>query len=511
MEQISALSVTYFNLNGNMSTSRFIADFLLRSPKYGILIRKQKHMAFAPKTTCRLLLALGVTLLVMTHGTLLAFANDALVIRPMTSLRVEADERVKIQAVVDTTSPHPLAFVWEQKYGDHLSLRNDMSDTVYFVAPKVTTQTDYQLMVLVSDGVTQAHSDVTITVLPYQAKLPLANAGIDQNVHSGDHVALNASASADDDSLALTYLWQQKTGPSVVFAPTVMETSFIAPVVKEPTALEFLLQVRDEINTSEDMVKVVVSPASPTTTQPLPQPEAFSSTPVPSTQSEVIVEPYSDLNRVTLVQDSYRACFPDNVLDKSTKNALIQKILTTGSPTASDTGITKIEMLRDVISICDLEALLPASSSGELHYPDITNDSPALWKREAQFAYEHNLFEDQPLFLPYKTMQKSDLNALLLKIKSVKSPPPATLSTPEVQPSLLSKPSLPPVVSETTVDKSASASVLNQVLAPKFAVFAILFLVGVFCIAYSLLYSRKPMRAKNTYISLPNVPPHDRR
>lgn len=466
-------------------------------------------MAFAPTTTCRFLLSLVVTL-VMTNSTLVAFADDSLVIRPMASLRVEADEKVKIQALVDTTSPHPLAFVWEQKYGDHLALRNNMTDTVYFVAPKVATQTDYQLMVLVSDGVTQAHSDVTITVLPYQAKMPLANAGVDQNVHSGDQVKLNGSGSSDEDSLALTYLWIQQSGPQVVFAPTIVETSFIAPEVKEPTVLEFQLKVSDENNTSEDRVKVIVLPRLSSSVPSQPNVGDSVSVPRENMQSEVLIEPYSDLNRLILVQASYKECFPGSVLSKVKENALIQKILTANVAVSSEVGITKIEMLRDVMTICDLEALL-SSLIPQSHYPDITNDSPVWWNKYADFAYKNDLFDDQPLFLPTKTMQKADLNILLSKITKVKLPMPTIAPSPEIQSSIQPESSVPQVVSKVAIDKSASASVLNKVLAPKFAVFAILFLVGLFCIVYSLLYSLKPVRSKNTYISLPNVPRHDRR
>lgn len=465
-------------------------------------------MALVFTKTWRFLLILFI-LQVMMSSSLVTFADASLVIRPMASLRVEADERVKIQALVDTTSPHPLAFVWEQKYGDHLSLRNAMTDTVYFVAPKVATQTDYQLIVLVSDGVTQAHSDVTITVLPYQAKIPLANAGVDQTVHSGDHVKLNGSGSLDEDSLALTYLWAQQSGPQVVFAPTLVETSFIAPQVKELTVLEFQLKVSDETNSSEDNVKVIVVP---TPDANIPAQSNIAVSPLSSTtnvQSAVLVEPYSDLNRLTLVQEAYKACFPDSVLSKTKENALIQKLLTENTSPSTEVGITKIEMLRDVLTVCDMDVPL-SSVKQPSHYSDIDGDAPEWWNRYAEFSDKHNLFDDQPLFLPAKTMQKSDLSKFLSKITKVKFSLSTIEPSAEVRSPAQPTPLLQPVT-DSQVDKSASASVLNKVLAPKFAVFAILFLVGLFCIAYSLLYSLKPARSKNTYISLPNVSPHDRR
>ncbi len=468
-------------------------------------------MAFAHTTTCRFLLSFLLTF-VMANASLVAFADNALVIRPMAGIKTKADEKVKIQALVDTTSTHPLAFVWEQKYGEQLSLRNDMTDTVSFVAPRVAAPTNYQLMVLVSDGTTQAHSDVTITVMPYQAQLPIANAGIDQNVENGEHVHLDAALSSDEDSLALTYLWQQDQGPTVVFAPTHAATSFIAPMVDTPTALEFQLSVSDESNTSVDKVKVIVSP---TTTKSL---VTASTTPTLQSEladpvSEQLIQPQSDLTRLALVQLSYNSCFSGTALSKSKENALIQSILATNSQPTTNVGMTKIEMLHDVLVVCDLVPMLTTGVSSTEHYADIPADAPNWWKSYTNFAYEQKLFDDQALFLPTKTMQKADLTNLLLKIKIVKSPAPVITPSPmvTVDPVATTTPEVVAAVTHVVADQSASASVLNKVLAPKFAVFAILFLVGLFCIVYSLLYSLKPVRSKSTYISLPNVSTHDRR
>lgn len=468
-------------------------------------------MAFAPTTSWRFLLSFLLTL-VMANASLVAFADSTLVIRPMASVKAEADERVKIQAQVDTTTTHPLAFVWEQKYGEPLSLRNDMTDTVSFIAPRVATPTNYQLMVLVSDGTTQAHSDVTVTVMPYQAQLPIANAGIDQNVESGDLVHLDANLSSDEDSLALTYLWQQSQGQTVVFAPTHAEIDFIAPMVATATALEFQLSVSDERNTSVDKVKVIVSPSA---TKPLAVPSttpALQLVPADAASGQVI-QPQSDLTRLALVQEAYKACFPGVALSKSKENSLIQSILATNSQSAVNVGMSKIEMLHDVLVVCDLLPMLTAGVSDVAHYVDIPTDSPVWWKSYTNFAYDQKLFDDQPLFLPMKTMQKADLINLLMKVKVIKSPVPVINASPiaTIVPSAVIEPAVAPTIVPVVADQSASASVLNKVLAPKFAVFAILFLVGLFCIVYSLLYSLKPARSKATYISLPNVSSHDRR
>ncbi|HNT23950.1 MAG TPA: FG-GAP-like repeat-containing protein, partial [Anaerolineales bacterium] len=78
---------------------------------------------------------------------------------------------------------------------------------------------------------------------------PLAAAGPDQNVDTGDLVTLDGRASLDPDgNLPLTYLWVQTSGPTISFSSALSLTTFSAP--EDPVLLNFVLIVTDSLGQS---------------------------------------------------------------------------------------------------------------------------------------------------------------------------------------------------------------------------------------------------------------------
>lgn len=83
-------------------------------------------------------------------------------------------------------------------------------------------------------------------LIPFPNKKPIANAGQDQTVTSGNIVQLDGSASSDADKDELTYRWTQIAGPLVKLSDeATVKPTFTAPEVQQPTLLIFQLTVED--------------------------------------------------------------------------------------------------------------------------------------------------------------------------------------------------------------------------------------------------------------------------
>jgi hypothetical protein len=91
--------------------------------------------------------------------------------------------------------------------------------------------------------------------------LPIADAGGDQAVSSGDEVGFDGSRSSDPHGDALTFSWLQTAGPAVALqgGDTALPR-FTAPPVEGEALLSFELRVTDGTFTSSDSVNVLVRP-----------------------------------------------------------------------------------------------------------------------------------------------------------------------------------------------------------------------------------------------------------
>jgi len=164
-----------------------------------------------------------------------------------------------------------LNYSWIQTTGPNVTLNGADKPIATFTAPKdISSDTDMLFKLTVTDdkGATNtATAKVTVKYIPPANQSPIANAGTDQTVNSGDTVTLDGSGSTDPDGNIASYSWMQTAGPSVVLNDANTATpSFTAPTVSSDTELKFSLTVIDDkgsISTDNVQVTVKYVPPSP--------------------------------------------------------------------------------------------------------------------------------------------------------------------------------------------------------------------------------------------------------
>ncbi|MEW6038785.1 MAG: PKD domain-containing protein [Pseudomonadota bacterium] len=187
-----------------------------------------------------------------------------------------------------------LTFAWSNVSAGEpcnaVALDNNASPAPSFTAPLVgqTVHTcTFSLTVTDDKGLASAPSSVNVTVENTNHP-PVANAGANLTVHTGDTVNLNGNGSSDPDGDSLTYAWAQTSGPAVTLnGANTAAPSFVAPaVIPENDTLVFQLTVSDGFLTADSSMNVKVlsagsSPSPTPTSSPSPTPTS-SPTPAPT-------------------------------------------------------------------------------------------------------------------------------------------------------------------------------------------------------------------------------------
>lgn len=166
----------------------------------------------------------------------------------------------------DSEEQGDLVYQWVQTAGPAVVLGGSGAN-VDFTAPIVTAGGDpearetltFELTVTDPNGASDTDTvDVVVANVDHS---PIAVAGANLSVNEASHVMLNGSASSDPDGDALSYSWQQTSGPPVTL--TDVDTpfpAFTAPFVSAAGAsLEFELTVDDGFGgTSSSTTSVTV-------------------------------------------------------------------------------------------------------------------------------------------------------------------------------------------------------------------------------------------------------------
>jgi len=140
------------------------------------------------------------------------------------------------------------SYSWTQISGVTVTLSSSSAVQPTFVAPYVGTSGDsLKFRLVVTDGEGLQSSDQCIVSVNSKNRSPIANAGADQTVSSGDLVALDGSGSSDPDTGdVIKYRWRQISGTTVILSDYVaVSPTFTAPSLTSDDVLYFELTVTD--------------------------------------------------------------------------------------------------------------------------------------------------------------------------------------------------------------------------------------------------------------------------
>lgn len=139
-----------------------------------------------------------------------------------------------------------VTFSWTQTSGTMVTLSSTTIANPIFTAPMVAANEmlEFTFAVTDSDGVTITDT-VVITVNDLAGNnLPIVDAGSNQSQVEGTTVQLAGSGSDPDG--AVTFSWTQTAGTSVTLSDaTIVNPTFVAPMVTSTEILEFTLTVTD--------------------------------------------------------------------------------------------------------------------------------------------------------------------------------------------------------------------------------------------------------------------------
>jgi tetratricopeptide (TPR) repeat protein len=161
----------------------------------------------------------------------------------------------------------PITFSWTQKTGPDVTINGSKENMASFITPSnIKQDTEIIFNVIVTDSKNASNSDsmkVIVKYIPPPNQPPIANAGEDQIVNSGDKVTLNGEASRDLDRDILSYIWKQIDTDKIsinLTNPYNARSSFNTPSnLDSNITLRFELTVKDgKSGISSDKVEILV-------------------------------------------------------------------------------------------------------------------------------------------------------------------------------------------------------------------------------------------------------------
>ena len=173
-----------------------------------------------------------------------------------------------------------IKYLWKQIAGTPVVTINGADKPIAtFTAPNdLSSDTQLTFELTASDnknGKSTATSQVTVKYVTPN-KPPVADAGTDETVNSGDYVTLEGTGSKDLDGTITSYSWNQTGGPTIqLYNNTNPIANFFADTVYGDTTLKFTLTVKDDMGLTSypDVVTITIKAA-----EKAPVPETATTT-----------------------------------------------------------------------------------------------------------------------------------------------------------------------------------------------------------------------------------------
>jgi hypothetical protein len=151
----------------------------------------------------------------------------------------------------------PLYYSWSSPEG--IELDDSTLSNPNFTAPDITSDTTLTFILVVNDGYLNSDPDTVLVYVYVPNQIPVAVAGLDQEVNEGTLVTLDGSGSFDPDSDSLYFSWSHPAEITLSDS-TAIEPTFTAPQVNKDTTFVFVLVVDDGSDSSDPdtlLVKVL--------------------------------------------------------------------------------------------------------------------------------------------------------------------------------------------------------------------------------------------------------------
>jgi hypothetical protein len=194
------------------------------------LVQKQKHPKTNKQAISRIikysLVTLGITFLSACGGggsddssspdnDNNTITNTAPVASAGQNLAVTVNQLVNLNAANSSDADgDSLSYQWTINSfpdGSTITLSDNAISTPNFIADVAG---EYEFSLVVNDGTVDSSADTVMVIATASNTIPVAQAGTDQEVTTGDQITINGSQSSDEDGDTLTYAWTLTSQPS---------------------------------------------------------------------------------------------------------------------------------------------------------------------------------------------------------------------------------------------------------------------------------------------------------